>query len=296
MPVDAGNDTAGKEQGKTQGGVYAVRVPPSTSILPQARTMVADPTLRVDDLADLVHRDPVIVVELLRVANSVQFSAGRPPATNIKASIERLGGATAATTLDDLKNIPQLSSPQVAASLESARARCVRTGLVANVLADILAKSLVDECVISSLLNFYGEMLAAVHLGADYGKLATELPRVKLLFRLEKDFKFDSQKIGINYLRRFGVPEAIVFGFDPEAQSKTPGRGVMKTITQAAADMAVAFEVDKWEKLAPGNVIPPKSPIRMLGLSESQYQSAYERISEVLSAEKGGASNKTAPK
>ena len=50
----------------------------------------------------------------------------------------------------------------------------------------------------------------------------------------------------------------------------------------AAGEMVDAFDSNKWERLAPGKNLPPKSNIRMLQVSDSQYLKVYERASEYL--------------
>ena len=46
--------------------------------------------------------------------------------------------------------------------------------------------------------------------------------------------------------------------------------------------MVDAFDGNKWEKLAPGRQLPPKSPLRSLQIHETQYLKMYERASEFL--------------
>lgn len=259
-------------------------VPPSAQSLAEIRALAAQPSARVDELAALVCQDPVIVIELLKTSNSVEISAGRPPATTVKQAIDRLGAQSLVQVLDRIASTPSIAAPGAEKWLELGRRRCRIAGRAARYLAEVAAKTLVDDCEVAGLLVHYGELLALVSLGEQFVKLANENPRVKLLYRLEKDHRFDTMKNGITYLRRFGVPEAVMFGIDPEAQSKAPGKGAMKMICQAASEIAIAFETEKWEKYAPGQVLPPKSPIRMLALSDPQYAGVYDKCTAFLRA------------
>jgi ribosomal protein L29 len=56
----------------------------------------------------------------------------------------------------------------------------------------------------------------------------------------------------------------------------------MKPICQASNEMVEAFDSNKWEKLAPGKKLAPKSSIRLLQMSDTQYLKLYERVSEFL--------------
>lgn len=267
---------------KSLKSLLEVPIPPTEAILNEVRKVVAEPTIRINVLSALASQDVCIVLELIRMANSLQFAAGRPPATTMKASMERLGAGVTIEVLDKLREISQLDEQSGASQLLIAKKRCYRSSQVARALSEVVAKNLADDCEVAGLLYHIGEVLAVVNFKSEFVKLATELPRVKLLYRLEKDHKFDPQKMGIQYLRKLGIPEAILFGIDPEAQSKTPGRGQMKLICQAASEMVLAYESEKWDKLAPGNPIPPKSPIRLLGLNDNQYAALYEKVSGAL--------------
>ena len=259
-----------------------VIIPPQEEHLHQARVLIGEANVRINDLTTALSRDPSIVLELLKLANSMQYSGGRPPALTLKAVIERLGASVIIGTLDSLKTVEQLDQARGAKYLDAAKERCFLCSQVAKVLSEACAKNLVEECEVAALFLHIGEILAVVNFQAHYVKLAQEMPRVKLLYRLEKDFKFEPQKMGLLYLRKAGVPEALLFGIDPEAQSKTPGRTVMKPICAAASEMVLQFQADKWDKLAPGSQIPPKSPLRLLGLSDAQYAGVFEKATAVL--------------
>jgi hypothetical protein len=121
-------------------------------------------------------------------------------------------------------------------------------------------------------------------LKEQYVKLAEEYSRSSVLFRLVQDCKFDVEKMGVNYLRRNGIPEAILFAIEREGRARTPDKTIMKPVCQAAAEVIDAFDSNRWEKIAPGRPLPPKSTLRMLQLTDPQYLKIYERASEYLFA------------
>jgi len=70
-----------------QGEIVLPSVP---AILDQLRALVEDPRSSIDQIADVVERDSRMAADLLRMANSVQFTH-MPRATNIKTAVTRLG-------------------------------------------------------------------------------------------------------------------------------------------------------------------------------------------------------------
>lgn len=70
-----------------QGEIVLPSIP---AILDQLRTLVEDPRSSLDQIADVVERDSRMAADLLRMANSAQFSH-MPRATNAKTAVTRLG-------------------------------------------------------------------------------------------------------------------------------------------------------------------------------------------------------------
>lgn len=70
-----------------QGEIVLPSIP---AILEQLRTLVDDPRSSLDQIAEVVERDSRMAADLLRMANSAQFSH-MPRATNAKTAVTRLG-------------------------------------------------------------------------------------------------------------------------------------------------------------------------------------------------------------
>jgi HD-like signal output (HDOD) protein len=286
--TDAKNDgldkTADASNEVKSGSPFAVLFPPDLLVWSEARRMIADKNVRVDDLAICASQDPSIVIELLKASNAMYFSAGRQPITSARTAIVRLGSDVALDLLDKMSERPQITDKEISHWLEIQRSRCKRTSLVAKIFAESVAKTLGDECQAVGLMMFVGEMLAVLHLGHEYIQLAKEMSRSALNYRLSHDFKFDVEKMGLNYLRRNGIPEALLFALDREGRSKSAEKAIMKPICLAAGELIEAFDSNRWDKFAPGKTIPPKSAIRTLPITETQYVKLYERVSEYLFA------------
>ena len=69
------------------GGIYGISLPVSQSVLLEAQRLVSDPKVRKEEIHAVVCQDPSIALEVLKVSNSMMFSAGRPPFTSIKCAI-----------------------------------------------------------------------------------------------------------------------------------------------------------------------------------------------------------------
>jgi HD-like signal output (HDOD) protein len=280
---EAPQPAEGSEQSsRPAGGPYSIVLAPDRLVLQEARRLVGDRNVRVEDLATCASQDPVTVLELLRHSNALFYAGGRQTIVSAKSAIVRLGSQIVLECIETLSNRPAIEDEDIRHWFELHRSRCKRTGIIARMLAEILAKNLADECQSAALLLNIGEMLAVVHLGPVYVKLAADLSRSGILYRLANEYKFDVETIGLSYLQRNGVPQGLLNAIDRNATSKSPDRTVMKPLIQAAAEIVDAFDSNRWDKLAPGRTLPPKSSLRFLQLQDTQYQRLYERASGYL--------------
>ncbi len=259
---------------------YSIEFSPDISIWNESRRLIADRNLRVEDLAVCASQDPAIVIELLKTANALYFSAGKSPITSVKTAIVRLGADIAIELFEKIKERPRIEDADVSHWFEFHRSRCKRVAIMARMLAEILTRTLGDDCCTAGLLLGVGEMLAVAHLKERYVELADDVSRTAIIYRLVQDYRFDIEKVGVNYLRKHGIPEVLIFALDRDARPPSQERAIMKPICQAAQEMVDTFDGNKWEKLAPGRQLPPKSPLRSLQIPDTQYLKVYERASE----------------
>ena len=280
MPEQTDQIPPSGEGAKALSGIYAIVFPPDENVWRQVRQIISDAKIRMNELSTLVCQDPALAIDLLKTANSMFFSAGRPPVTTVKGIIERLGVDAAIQTLEKLKETPQLADPRANHWYGIARQRCRYAGRIARLTAEVLAPNLAEDCELAGVLTHVGELLPPFHLGEQFTKMADEQQsRSKILYRLEKDMKFDVFTLGVQYLRRIGIPEAVLFAVDPQAQSKVPARALMRPICSAASELAVVGESGKLDRYAPeGGTIPPKSAVRMLKMTDQQYATLFEKV------------------
>jgi HD-like signal output (HDOD) protein len=259
-------------------------LPPDNAVWTEARRLAADKSIRVEDLAICCSQDPVMVLELLRVSNAMFFAGGKSPITAAKTAIVRLGSDVVIETLDKMKGRIPLADDETAFWFETHRSRCRRTSIVARILGEALSRTLADDCATAGLMLYMGEMLAVAHFGERYVQLADQLSKSGLNYRLAQDYRFDVEKMGVSYLRKNGIPEALLFAIDREGRSRSQDRVILKPLCWAAGELVDAFDSNRWEKLAPGKPLPPKSSLRMLQIPDNQYLKIYERCSEYLFA------------
>ena len=269
-------------------------VPLDQDVLCESRRLGASKGVRVEDLALCVAQDPVLVIEFLRAANLICLSEGKPVLSSLTRAIDRLGSDSIIKLLDGLTDRKSFSNPDVSRWFEIHRGRCKRTSIVGKMFAETLVKQLSDDCQLSGLFLFFGDMLTVSHLERQYVELAEEYQRGALNYRLVQAFKFEPQEVGLDYLRKTGIPEHLLGAIDKEA-SLRGDRAILKTIVNAAGEMVDTFDSNRWEKLSPGATLPSKSAIRLLVLSKQQYLKIYERATEYLSEMRDSEERKKNP-
>ena len=194
-------ETDEKDASEVRGGPTSKSMPPDMSVWREARNLITDKGIRVEELAAACVQDPVIVLELLRVANAMFFSGGRSAITSVKNAIVRLGSEVVLEILEELKARPQITDPEVAACFAVHRNRGRRVAITATILAQVGARQFSDDCQTAALFTSIGEMLAVYHYGEEYVQLAAEHEsRVKVNYQLANTFRFDVEKMGLKYL------------------------------------------------------------------------------------------------
>ena len=259
---------------------------PNALVWNESIRLASNKNIRVEDLALCCSQDPVIVIELLKTANALYFSGGRPPITTATTAIIRLGSETVIEALQGLATRPPIESENVKRLFEIHRNRGKRCAIIARMLAELVAKTVQDDCHTSGLFMFVGDLLAVAHFGETYVKLHSANSPSSLLYKLAQDHKFGVEKMGLSYLQRQGIPDSVLFAIAREGKTRSQERAVMKPLCFASAEIIDAFDTNRWERIAPGKQLPLKSSLRLLGLSDSQYLKVYEKASEYLFNEK----------
>ena len=153
---DATGVAADAQDPKVATGPFAISFPPDFVLWQEARKLVADKNIRVEDLALCCPQDPVLVMELIRISNSMYFSGGRSPITSTKTAIVRLGSDIVLEALEKMSDRQQIDHEDVSHWFEIHRSRGRRTAIVARILAEALARNLADDCQVVGLISHVG--------------------------------------------------------------------------------------------------------------------------------------------
>ncbi len=256
-------------------------MPLDVHVMSEARRLAALKGVRVEDLTACIAQDPVLVMEFLKEANAICLSEGKPVLFSLARAIDRLGSQSILRLLSELKKREHFELESVNYWFEIHRSRCRRTSMISRMFAEVLIKHLADDCQLSGLFLYFGDLISVSYLQDKYVALAEEYQRGTLHYRIQQNFKFDPQKVGPGFLRNFGVPEILLGPVDHDAVLKGD-RGMLKTVIAAAGEMIDAFDSKKWEKISPGGTLPVKSSLRLLVISKIQYLKIYERATEYL--------------
>ncbi|MCB0336402.1 MAG: HDOD domain-containing protein [Bdellovibrionales bacterium] len=238
----------------------------------------------VKELATTISQDPVLVLELLRISNAV-FFASTTPVVNAQAAIVRLGSDMSKKTLEKVNERVEYTG-EIRYWFEHFRNLCKKTSIVARIVAEAVQRPLADDCQTAGLFMNVGDMLAVASLKETYTELAKDNSIARVRYLLANNHRFDTEHMGVQYLRALGIPEDLVAAVDRKAQVRSQERAMMRPIVFAAAELVTAFESEKWDRVAPGKNLPPKSNLRLLQLPDAQYARVYERVGEFLFASK----------
>jgi HD-like signal output (HDOD) protein len=281
-PVDIENPQLSERDEGFVGSPLNRVFPCDLVVAKEASQKALTPELRVEEIAQTVLRDPVIVLELMRAANALLVRDGRPATTTVTGALIRLGSQLVHDTIKAVMERPQIEDLAVNKAFEIHRERGRKAGIVCRIIADLRAKKFSEDCHTVGVFCSLGEMLAALHLQQSYVQLQCLKNFFNINYRLSQDHHFDVERMRVLYLKRHGVPEDLVFAVDRDGTCKSKERAVLKPICFAAMELIEAFETDRWEKYAPGKTLSSKSTVKRLTLTDAQYAKLYERLTEYL--------------
>lgn len=261
-------------------GPLGIELPPHAEILKEVRNLIGSGDMRVPKIANLVIQDPVLTLELLKVANATFFSGDRPPITSVANAVVRLGSGAAIEALDHLAERQPLAPKNVMMQFEILRTLSQEVSVVANIISSIVARDLVELSEVSGLLSYFGHLIGCAYLGEKYVSACSAKGVASLAYKLQQDYHFDIRAIQVNYLRSKGIPQSLLIGIDREIQCKSPSQANLRFVVQSAAELVEAAHSGKWDKYSPSHTLPSKSNLRLLKITENQYATIYEAISE----------------
>lgn len=264
-------------------GPLSIQMPAQASLLSQSRFLAGDRNLRNDDLATSISQDPILTLELLRVANAIAFTQDRPPITTARTALIRLGSSNIVEILNNTALRIPFSDPGVAKEFENLRALARRISIVSRIVSMTTNQDLAEEAQTVGLMSTIGQMVACAYFGSRYVELAQSVSPKTLAYRLSNDHNFDIRSMRLSYLRQHGLPEVLIFAFDRELAPKSPERLYLRVIADAATELVEAFDHNKWERYQDFTTLPGQSALRIFQLPEPVYYRLYDRVEEYLS-------------
>jgi HD-like signal output (HDOD) protein len=275
-------EETGSETPTISRGPQGIELPAQEKVLREARALAGDRDMRVNQLSSVISADPVLTLEMLKVANALYYTSDRPPITNIRTAVVRLGSGAIIDTLDQMHLRPQLEPEAVASQFEVLRAVSVEVSFVAQTIAAVACRDLIEVAQTAGLMSYMGHMVACAYLGERYTEISHNRHIASLAYRLLQDYHFDTRAIQLNYLRMRGIPHDVLFALDRDTQCKTSAQANLRFSVQSAMEMVEAAHSGKWEKYNPAQPLPSKSALRLLKLSEHSYQEIHEIVEAYL--------------
>ncbi len=265
--------------GKDTPSVFDIRMPPERHVVREARR-IASQGGRISELTVCVAQDPVIVLEILYVVNSLTKLRLPSPVTTIQNAVVHLGSHRVINVIDDLCQRPEVDPERMFRAFEALRSQAKKTSMIARILAMATNKELADEAQVVALMANLGLMLGCLNMGSRFVDMAGNLSRAKFLYNLAVEESFDVRSVQLQYLSRFGIPEGLLSVIDPTAATNDKSRMTLKVIVDSAQEMVDADAEDKWYRFKPGSLSSTNSTVGLLEMSEQQYRKVYDRCSQ----------------
>ena len=278
----AAHELSADNSSSSGGSPLSLLMPAQVSVLNKARVLVSDTNLRIDELVTCISKDPVILLEVLRVANAM-FSAGdRPPITTPRTAVVRLGSANVEDIIEHLVQRNPITEISVSQSFETLRTLGRRISGIARIISENSYKEFADDAAVVGSMSVMGQLIACLHFRQKYVELSSRLSRASFHYKLATEHHFDVRAMRIRYLKKQGFPANLLFALDREQAPKSVDRIAIRFIVESAEELVDAFDHGKWEKYAPGTKLPSQSSIRLLQLSDSRYENIYQLCTEYL--------------
>ncbi len=263
-----------------------VVLPPDATILMEARIKAGEPKLQLAAISNLILHDPVLTLDLLQVANSIDY--GGAPITDLEGALTRLGTKRLLEVFGELNFKPQFDDPEALEIMEVLRYNCRRTSIVSLIVATVTRPTLVKLARMSGLFVDVGHMVALALHGKKYVEIVKANKRKMQAFRLQKDLNCDIAAQQIRQLTLKGVPKLLILPYDPKADAKSGTEADLRWVMQAAFECTDAFDSGKFDTFKPDKELPARSALRMLKITPVQHERLYKTCAEYLkmSAEK----------
>lgn len=260
-----------------------IKLPGKKEILLPGIELASVGDMRIPQLANLLGEDPVITLELLREANTLDRNSTKLNIINVRAAVVRLGMSSVVKVLTGIVNRPVSENQEVAARVENLRILCQEASFVAQTISSIAYRDLTEVSQMAGLFAYVGHMIACMTLKEKYLNLSKGLKQSSLAYRLQQNYSFNITTVLLEYLESHKIVPEIVHAFNKDVPCKTATQVNLRFILQSAVELVDAVHKGKWKKYHPNYNLPTKSAIRFLRINGQQYLAIHELISVYFS-------------
>lgn len=189
---------------------YCRRLPTLPAVALQLVDLANDPSATLSRFGKVIERDPALVSNLLRVANSPFYGHGRA-VTNLSQALSLLGlDTTISLALNFALRGPRSRQRDFDFQIGSYWRRSLLTALASRAIATELHETQPEDFFVAGLLQDIGVLVMDALLGDTYAILhAKSSSHEDLLKRETIAFDFNHAEAGARVLRDWQLPEAI---------------------------------------------------------------------------------------
>ncbi|NMC61794.1 MAG: HDOD domain-containing protein, partial [SAR324 cluster bacterium] len=262
-----------------------IAIPPNKANLEAAQAALTEHGFKAESLAQLVVKDPVLLLELYKTISSTTYARGYSVnMMPVSQMVTLLGVKILNELCQNLKGRSLPDSSELATFLEKSRAECLKISNIARLIGNSVDPQQAEQCGLIGLFARFGDMVAVLYLKEHYiSAVQTEGNRTRLAYRLAKEYAFDLERAGLRYLSLHGLPEKILACIDRDSQINSTELVNRKLVVLSSIEVVTAYEEAKWDRYSPDKALPVQShfrPLRYLGLN---YEKLYQDLSDFLS-------------
>lgn len=222
-------------------------LPPTPTVLIKLIDMFRQPDADVDDIVQLLRRDPALSAEVLRRCNNSFFGNGSA-VKDVNEAVYRLGFYEVYQITVSLFGIRALTPPNLVPGFPAEKLR--RHSSIAAIAAGAFARDVgISEGVAftTALLHDIGKLVLALAEQSKYVALIDQCSSTGAsLSKLEEQaFGFNHSNVGAQLLRRWGVPEEVVMPVLDHTNLKASAeQDTLTLLTHSASELANHIEAE----------------------------------------------------
>ena len=187
-------------------------LPPSPHIVPELMRLLNQPDVDSSKIVKMISYDPSLTANVLRISNSVYFSAALPTA-DLQEAVTRMGFQQVFQLVAAAAGVRLLGSPQSIYGLE--QGELWKHSVAAAVAAQLVARKLGDNenlVFTATLLHDIGKTILSHSMNAEYSKIVKESDgKGNSLLEVEsKLFGVNHAEVGGQLLQHWKFPPNIV--------------------------------------------------------------------------------------